>query len=33
MKILLVGVEFHADGETDGRYEANSLCKQFCKST
>jgi len=33
MKILIVRGEFHTDGETGGRYEANSRFAQFCKST
>ena len=30
MTILPVGTEFHADGLTDGRGEANSRFSQFC---
>jgi len=31
MKISLVGAEFHADGQTDRRDEANSRFSQFCE--
>jgi hypothetical protein len=31
IKIRSVGVEFHSDGQTDGRNEANSRFSQFCE--
>ena len=31
IKIRLMGAEFHADGQTDGHDEANSLFSQFCE--